>query len=241
MKRRGFTLLELAVGTALFAVVGGILMQGFRMMTMQSQRASDMLGQTQAALLLLETLRLELGSMVMNPIADADEHEGNSFVISAPNRTSIQFVTERRTAAGRERFLLSYEATRTAGRPLALRKRTWRFTWMGAWMDQTAADGEWPPEWVGPLVEDETRRYSALALEDLRWQCEVPGEQEGRVFVRVKLVLRAGPSRLVPLSTLIALPTPDHTRDASECPCLMAPGFDPANPDCEFCLPGGKR
>lgn len=240
MMRRGFTLLEVSIGAALLAVVGGVLMQGFRMMTLQSERASGMLGQTQVALTLLETLRLELGSTVMNPVADADDHEGNSFAISSPNASSIQFVTDRQTAAGRQRLLVAYEARRNAKGLLALRKRTWRFLHPDAWMDQPLAGGSFPDGWVGPLIEDEEKKFRDLSIEDLSWQAEVPSEAEARVFVRVKLVLRAGRERLVPLSTLIALPTPDHTADASECPCLMAPGFNPASPDCEFCLTGGR-
>ena len=48
-------------------------------------------------------------------VADPKDHEGNSFIISKPNGTSIQFVTERREAGARKRFLVYYEAKNFGG------------------------------------------------------------------------------------------------------------------------------
>ena len=102
------------VSAAIMSSLMGVIFTGTHMLTKQSKSIYDELGQTQEALHLIENIRLELASLVLNPFANAADHLGNSFLISKPNGTSIQFVTEKREGDKRQRYLVSYEATTAA-------------------------------------------------------------------------------------------------------------------------------
>jgi len=243
---RGFTLLEALISMAVLIVVITVLTEGVRLMSCQLKRATGGLGQIQQATLLLERIRTELSSAVMNPLIGSHDHQGNSFLISEPNGTSIQFVTERQEGSIRQRYLISYEARSREGNPrgpaLALRRKEWRFLRSGPWTERFTLSSGWPTAWIGPLVDNKESQYQSLALEDLRWLFLVPDSDEARVFFRVKLVVRSDEEgRLLPLSTLISVPTPDRPEVASRCPCLMAPCFHPEIPDCDCCFESGGR
>ena len=241
--KRGFTMLEVAIGAAIMLVIVGVLGAGLSLMNRQSRRAFDALSQMQDALLLMETIRMELSAIVMNPQADQRNHRGNSFLISVPNGTSIQFVTERREGGSRQRYLVYYEAKTTPGpKPasaLTLTKKVWKFTRQSGWTDMIQFPPGWPTEWIGPEVETNTARYQNLGVQDMRWHYLVPATDEGRVFFRIKLVLKSEGGRMLPFSTLVTVPTPDHAQDASECPCLNAPCYDPKLANCDCCNAGG--
>jgi hypothetical protein len=212
-------------------------------MTRQSTRAFYTLSQTQDALLLIETIRLELASLVLNPFSDANDHEGNSFLISKPNGTSIQFVMEKVEKGKRNRYLVYYEAKNQTGpdatRDLSLRKIVWKFTQDSVWYDKIAFPPGWPSGWIGPVVEVQDGKYKSLSIQDMRWQYLVPAENEGRVFFRLKLVLRAAEGvRLLPFTTLVGVQTPDLPTMVSNCPCLFAPCFN-VTPTCDCCSGGG--
>jgi hypothetical protein len=67
-----------------------------------------------------------------------------------------------------------------------------------------------------------------------------PVENEGRVFLRVKLVLRAAEgARLLPFTTMVGVQTPDLPTRISTCPSLFAPCFDAAAPNC-WCAAKGR-
>lgn len=241
MTRRGLTFVEVLVGAVVMALLATIGLAGFHALGRQSGHATESLARVQEALLLLETIRLELASIVMNPFADPRDHEDNSFVISRPHGTSIQFVTERREGGDRRRHLVYYEATDRhppggSARGLSLRKVVWRFDLEGTWNDRIRFPPGWPEPWIGPVVATEDRRWERLGIQDLRWQYLVPSEGEGRVYFRIKLVLR-GPSsgRLEPYTTLVAVPTPDLPATVSDCPCMFAPCFQPSRPRCDCC------
>lgn len=243
--RRGLSIVEILIGSVIMALLVGFAMAGFNMLGKQSTHAFESLTQTQDALLLLESIRLELGSLVMNPFNEPKDHEGNSFLISRPYGTSIQFVTERREAGQRRRFLVYYEArndkatTPDPGAPkprdgLTLRKKVWEFKKGGNWSDSVA--GGWPKDWIGKQVEDVQTKWKSLNVLDMRWLYLVPDENEGKVFFRVKLTLQGQGNRLIPLTTLVGVATPDLPSTISDCPCLFAPGFDAARRDCTFCV-----
>lgn len=239
--KRGISVVEVMIGTVILALLVGMSMAGFNMLGKQSSHAFESLTQTQDALLLLETIRLELGSLVMNPFNEAKDHEGNSFLISKPYGTSIQFVTERREAGQRKRYLVYYEAKNDqdpkSDKPregLTLRKKVWEFKKDGQWNESVATG--WPQDWVGKQVEDVQTKWKTLNLLDMRWMYLVPDENEGKVFFRVKLTMQGVGKRLVPLSTLVGVATPDLPATISDCPCLFAPGFDAAKRDCTFCV-----
>lgn len=236
--RRAITIIEVLIGSVLFVVLIGMVMLAMNTLGKQSSHAFEGITQTQDALMLLESIRLELSSMVMNPFHDPKEHEGNSFLISRPYGTSIQFVTERRDKGKRERFLVYYEAKNDTGETpregLILSKKVWEFKKPGTWSE--AVQAGWPKDWVGKQVESVEARYRNLNVLDLRWFYLVPDENEGKVFFRVKLTLRGQGSRLVPLTTLVGVATPDLPATISDCPCLFAPGFDAAKRDCNFCV-----
>lgn len=238
--RRGLSVVEVLIGTVILSLLVGFAMAGFNMLGKQSTHAFESLSQTQDALILLESIRLELASLVMNPFADAKDHEGNSFMISRPNGTSIQFVTEKREGGVRKRFLVYYEAKNDTGpkaKPgLLLKKKIWEFKKDGAWSDSVRTG--WPADWVGAEVESQEARWKNLNIQDMRWQYLVPDENEGKVFFRVKLTLQAREgNRLLPLTTLVAVATPDLAASVSDCPCLFAAGYDATKPDaCSFCV-----
>lgn len=243
-RRAGVTILELLIAVVLLALVMGATTGGFQAMSLQSYHAADTLATTRKALALMEEIRLELASLVMNPFADGRLHHRNSFVISRPHATSIQFVTERQDAVGgRKRYLVYYEAVNPPGAtgpgPLVLQKTTWEFLPRGTWSDRLPVGGSWPAEWIGPLVEREQRRFQDLAVHDLRWQFMAPEEGEGRVYFRVKLVLATrGGKRLLPFTTLVSVPTPDLPTELSGCPCLFAPCWSDEVRDCSCCVAG---
>jgi hypothetical protein len=225
VRRRAITIVEVLIAAVLLVMIGGVLISAFGVLDRQSRTASDALWQTQEALELLDSIRTELGSMVLNPLPDPARHHGNAFIISQPNGTSIQFVTERRNGAGRERRLVYYEArTAPAGAPgaLALRKMSWRFDQPQAWTDPIVFPPGWPAGWLGPLAEMEERRWKGLAVEDMRWQHIVP--RSGReLFVRVKIVLRTETGRLLPFTTLVGVPIPDARSASRERERALAP------------------
>ena len=236
--RRGLSILEVLIASVILSVLITMATVGFNMLGKQSSHAFESLSQTQDALLLLETIRLELASLVMNPFAEPKDHEGNSFLISQPYGTSIQFVTERREGGARKRFLVYYEAKNFDGaKPkegLRLRKTVWEFKKDGSWSESVKTG--WPAEWVGKKVEEQEARYKDLNVMDLRWIYLVPDENEGRVFFRVKLTMKGQGNRMIPLTTLVGAHTPDLPATISDCPCLFAPGFDPVKRDCTFCV-----
>ncbi|MBI4859735.1 MAG: hypothetical protein HY815_05665 [Candidatus Riflebacteria bacterium] len=244
--RPGLTVVEILVGTAILCALVGAILGVTRGMHHQSIRTVGRLSQMQDALLLLETIRLELASLVLNPFEDARDHENNSFVISRPHGRSIQFVTERRQGAGRQRYLVWYDASRPSSVPgcTTLRKVVYRFDQAGAWASRLdRSDRPWPAEWLGPVQETREAGYRSLLLRDMRWEYLVPFENEGRVFFRVKLVLQAAEGgRLLPLTTLVGIQTPDLSTRVSGCPCLFADcyGAGPV-PDCHCCSGGGAR
>lgn len=113
MTRHGFTLVEILMTAALLTIAIGAMVAGMGVMGRQTSRGSLSADQVDLALNLLETVRLELASAVINPMSHPSQHLGNSILISKPNGTSIQFVTERPNAGKLERFLVYYEATET--------------------------------------------------------------------------------------------------------------------------------
>lgn len=243
--KSGFTVVEILIGSVILGLAVGMILSMFHGMTRQSAHAFHTLSQTQDALLLLETIRLELGSLVLNPFADARDHEGNSFLISRPNGTSIQFVTERQDGADRRRYLVYYEAKnlqKTSGKQgLALKKMVWKFQLDTPWYERVTFPPGWPSTWIGPLVETQEEKYKNLLIQDMRWQYLVPMENEGRTFFRLKLVLEAAEgTRLLPFTTLVGVQTPDLPTAVSDCPCLFDVCFDPAKPNCTCCSGGGK-
>ena len=235
---RGFTVLETLIGGAVLASLAAVAIQGLGGMSRQSDRAGAILHQTQEALTLLETLRLELSSMVMNPLPEPANHRGNSLEITDDGRR-LQFVAEHRQRGRVERFLVAWGAEGPDGlRTLARHANA--FLFRANWYTPAGRGGSWPQAWVGPTIPEMSKRFDAVPLADVRFDYLVPRELESRVYLRVKLVVRAAGGRLVPMSTLVSLPTPDPRDDVSECPCLFSPGFDPAHPDCEACLGGDQ-
>jgi prepilin-type N-terminal cleavage/methylation domain-containing protein len=243
MRRRGFTLLEVLIAAVVFGLVLGAVLFGYDALTRQSQRAAVALDQMQEALLLLENVRMELSSLVMNPLASDKDHLGNSFVISKPYGSSIQFVVERAEGAARRRYLVYYEARNAKpGDPvgrLVLKKYVWKFANMQQWTQKITFPAGWPKEWIGELVEEQEARLGALDLYDMRWQYQVPDEGEGRVFLRLKLILKTAGAQLLPMTTLVSIPTPDRPTTISGCPGFFAPCYDPVKRNC-FCSGGGK-
>jgi len=239
MKRRAASLVEILVASGLVAVIAGALFAGFGTFTRQSSRASERLWQTQEALLLLDGLHRELSGMVMNPVADPRLHQGNSFLISQPNGTSIQFVTEIAGTRGPERRLIYYEA-RTAPPgsrgALALKKEAWIFRHHAPWTQVITFPPGWPSDWLGPAFPNEEARWRRLGIEDMRYEALLPQSGQPELFIRVKLTLRdAEGGGLLPFTTLVGIPLPPPATDVSACPCLNAPCFDPAHPDCGCC------
>jgi hypothetical protein len=260
MRRRALTILELLIAFSLFFVIFGVAVSALRVLGRQAGSATETLNQTQAALLLLERIRLEISSIVLNPVALPILHQDHSFVITRPNGTSIDFVTELRKKDGsRERRLIRYQAaTKKKDKPeegLALSKTVWQFNYPGEWHDEI----KFPPGWktfAGPKIESEcvsAEQFRSLGtIVDMQWifcypHLEqggkiLPLEPEGRVFFRVKLALRAsGSTRILPFTTLVGVSEPDLSQGYSTCPCLFQPCFNPAKPDCGCCLshPGG--
>jgi len=243
VNRRGVTLIEMLVGASILVTMLFVLYGGLHTMERQAHCSSNSLAQVQEGLLLMEAIRIELASLVLNPFSNAADHEGNSFVISKPNGTSIQFVMERLRDGERQRFLVCYESvTPPKGTPgLLLHKRVYVFRQNTPWQDPVDLTTGWRQDWIGPLVEDESSRFRNLAIQDLRWRCLVPQENEGKVYFRVKLVLRTlDPGRMLPFSTLVSVATPDLPTRVSDCPCLFAPCFDPTRPDCHCCSARGE-
>jgi len=242
----GLTVVEILIGLVILVLVISMIVSMVSTMTRQSTRAFHTLSQTQDALMLIETIRLELGSLVLNPFADARDHDGNAFLLSKPNGTSIQFVMERLEKTKRNRYLVYYEAkNRTgpdAGQGLSLRKIVWKFNQDSVWYDKIAYPPGWPSGWIGPVVETQEGKYKSLSIQDMRWQYLTPEENEGRVFFRLKLVLKAAEGmRLLPFTTLIGVQTPDLPTTVSNCPCLFDPCFSKMPRNCACCSGGGKR
>jgi prepilin-type N-terminal cleavage/methylation domain-containing protein len=241
--RGGFTIPEVLLGLSILALLSSVSLSGFNILNRQSRSAFDSLGQLQEAELLLENIRLELSSIVLNPFADAREHEGNSILISKPNGTSIQFVIEKQERGGRQRYLVYYEGGNMpgGGPGTRLRKKVWKFERSAPWLDPIQFPPGWPANWIGALVEDQDEKYRNLNLVDIKWRYLVPGENEGRVFVRLNILLKPHDgAALIPLSTLVGITTPDPPATISDCPCLFHPDFDPTKRDCTFCI-GGTR
>lgn len=210
--RRGLTLVEVLVGTGMLVTLTAVLVAGSSALGRQSKAAFSAASQVQDALLLLETMRADMAGIVMNPLPDAEAHEGNSILVSQPNRTSIQFVTDRMEGDRTARSLVYYEATEAgAGRGparLSLRRTVWRFERTEPWTRPIAFPPGWPADWIGPVAAHDEARFRDLDLVQLRWDYLIPSEQEGRAFLRVKMVVRAG-SRLLPFSTLVPLRLPE--------------------------------
>jgi prepilin-type N-terminal cleavage/methylation domain-containing protein len=248
MKKRGFTMLEVLIAVVIFVLALGAVVYGFDALSRQSKVASASLSQIQEALLLMETARMELASMVVNPVAFENEHLGNSFVISKPYGSSIQFVTERTEGGAKQRYLVYYEARNSkpgdAMAGLILKKQVWKFQRQQTWLEQITFPAGWPADWIGPLVETQESRYRDLNLYDMRWQCLVPDQNEGRVFIRMKMILRMGKGNFLPLTTLVAFNTPEDPGRRSDCPSLFSLCFKPKPKDKEardcYCS-GGKK
>ena len=236
--KRGFTILEVLIAAVVFALALGAVIYGYDAISRQSVHASAALDQMQEALLLIENLRMELSSLVMNPLNTDADHLGNSFYISKPYGSSIQFVTERTEGTTRNRYLVYYEARNAkpedpVGR-VVLKKQVWKFLNMQPWTQKITFPAGWPKEWIGPLVEEQEVRFRKLDLFDIRWQYQVPDENEGRVFLRMKLILKSGKERLLPMTTLVSIPTPDPPTRISGCPGFFAACFELAKRNC-FC------
>jgi len=244
-RRRATTLVEFMVGIVILATLIGVIFSLSNMMSRQSRYTYGNLSQTQDAFFLLENMRLELQSMVMNPFEDARDHEGNSFVISEPTGSSIQFVTEKREGNERKRFLVYYEAKRRSSSAreegLSFRKIVWRWKQESPWYTKVSfPSNPWPAEWVGPIVETDEGRFRGLRLQEIRWRFVAPLENEGRVFFRVKMVLKAiEGNRFLPFSTLVGVATPDLPTRIAACPCLFSSCFTFERPSCSCCLTGG--
>ena len=243
MNRRGFSLIEVAIATTVFAVVVFVAVQGVSLLGRQSKTAYETLAQAQDVELLMETIRQELTAMVMNPLPAGQHHEGNSFLRSEPNHTGIQFVATRQTPTGMKRCLVSYLASNVPGAPatapLKLRKDVFEFTNEGPWTDRIQASTGWPAAWIGARLESEESRFNKLNVMDIRWNFRDPPVGEGRVFFRVDLVVlgREG-KRLLPFTTLVSVSTSGDPSSFAACPCLFQPCFNPADPNC--CLRGGQ-
>jgi hypothetical protein len=246
MRRRAVSLPELSIAVGLLVIIIGVAISGLKLMGVEARNATETLNQTQSALLLMERIRLELSSIVLNRRQISALHQNNSFWISQPNGSSIQFVTESVKDGNRERSLVYYQAKNPEdtkpGIGLELTKTVYRWNHMGEWQDQILP-GQWPAGFIGPVIEqtkisrylkDQDAWLSSLGkIEDIQWifQCPPGGESEGRVFFRVKLVLRAaGGSRLLLFTTLVGVSTPDIAAGLSSCPSLFANCFDPARP-----------
>lgn len=236
--RRGFTLLEVLVAAGIFALALGAVITGYDALSRQNQHATVALNQMQEALLLVENVRMELSSMVMNPLNTDADHLGNTFIISKPYGSSIQFVTERAEGTSRSRYLMYYEARNSKpgdpGGRLVLRKQVWKFLNMQPWTEKITFPRGWPAAWIGPLVEEHEARFRDLDLHDMRWQYQVPDENEGRVFLRMKMILKSGKEKLLPMTTLVSIPTPDRPTTISGCPGFFAACYDMAKRNC-FC------
>lgn len=111
--RRGFTLVEVLVTAVLLTVAVTSLVLGMSFLGVQTEKTSRSTDQVDAAINLLETFRLELSNAVVNPMAHPSQHLGNSFLISKPNGTSIQFVTEKNENGKLARYLVYYEVVET--------------------------------------------------------------------------------------------------------------------------------
>lgn len=114
MRRRAFTLVEVLMTAALMTLAVGALVAGLGVMGRQTSHAGRGADRIDAALALLEQVRLELSSAVINPMAHPSQHLDNSILISKPNATSIQFVTEQVVAGALERRLVYYEVTESS-------------------------------------------------------------------------------------------------------------------------------
>lgn len=125
---------------------------------------------------------------------------------------------------------------------LRLVKTVWEFLLSVPWQQRISFPSGWPADWIGQIVEERDFSRQGFRPTLVRWEYLVPGEGEGRVFLRLKLLLRnsgAGPAR--PFTTLIALPTPEVPAVvADDCPCLFAPCFEPREPRCHCCTRGGN-
>jgi len=227
IESRGISVLELLIAAAILSLVIGVVINVVHTMTRQSSYAFNALSQIQDAMLLLETVRLELSSMVLNPFNDGSLHEGNSFLISKPLGNSIQFVTERREGAERQRYLVWYDASKSSTTPgcKLLRKVVYRFNLKGSWETRLSSTGPpWPEGSVGTVVE--TQEFASLPVNWIRWQYLVPEESEGKVFFRLKFILQAiEGKRLAPFTTLVGVHTPDIPTTISGCPCMFRSCF----------------
>src|SRR5688572_731808 len=93
-ERRGYTILEVLVSSVVLGLMLGVVTFGVLHLSRSSKRTSETLSQIQEALLLLERMRIELAGVVMNPLAGGVGHRDNSFLISEPYGTSIEYVYE---------------------------------------------------------------------------------------------------------------------------------------------------
>lgn len=230
--KRGVTMVETVVALAAAASLLGVLFACHHMLERQTRIAGEGLDQAQAATRLMERIRLELSGMVMNPLPHPADHRGNSLLVSE-HGNAIQFVTERREGAKVARVLVSYEA-RAGEKALKLTKRVWEFTREQEWTERLS--NGWPAGWTGRLLETREAEFAALSIQDVVFQYLVPEDDGNQVYVRVKLVLRSAGGRLLPLTTLVGVPSPRAVAAASTCPCVNAPCYDPAKPDCACCL-----
>ena len=244
MKRSAFSLVEVMIALAILTILLTLAVRGLGYLGKSSKVAFDELSQTQDVLLFLEDVRMELEAMVMNPLPPDQLHEGNSYIRSQPNHTSIQFVTERQDATGRQRYLVYYEAARPAGTapdgPLTLKKSTWKFTGppgRGTWIEHFPT---FPPDWIGPLVKTEEQKFKELNVLDLRFTDHWSFMPEGWIYFRVNFIVGTpNGERQMPYTTLVGVPTPAHPWDLAGCPCLFAPDYNPADPkSCEKCMAG---
>lgn len=226
------TILEVLVGAVLGLMFLGVLHGGQRLLDRQSRQASDGVDQTHAALLLLETIRMDLEALVLNPVSHPDDHAGQSFLLSHPDGTSIQFVSERRLDGKPRRHLVHYAVT-SAEEGLRLSRRAWAFQREEAWDERIEGSG-FPAGWIGAPEESQESEWKDLGIQDLRWFFLAPEEDSGQVYFRVKLVVRSPRGRSLPFTMLVAVPSPAPAGQISACPSVNAPCFDPAEPDC-FC------
>ena len=141
---------------------------------------------------------------------------------------------------------MCYEArqvTSSAGtKNLVLRRIVWNFNQQSPWYARAEyPSNPWLSDWIGSVVETEEAKFRGLHIQDLRWRYVAPLENEGRVFFRVKMVLKSvDGGRFLPFTTLVGVTTPDLPTRIASCPCLFASCFKPAAPACGCCLNGGQ-
>jgi len=225
LDRRGVSLVDVLVAASLMGLLLGVSMGLLRLVEGSSRRIADRVQHLQQSLVMMEDIRCELASLHLNPLVDPRLHEGNSFRISRPNGTSIQFVNRQDHDGKTVRRLVSYQvAAKGVDDPgMVMTKSVWEFHREGAWNHRLPED-EWPESWVGRRVEHRQEAYG-LRFIDFNWDYLVPVDDEGQVFFRVRAVIDTGRAPF-PLTWLVPLAIPPLMTEVSDCPCYFADCFE---------------